>query len=126
MNDCNNQVSFILQPWAWFLIISIILFITFIILIEFNHLNTTQPNQLPEWVIILFILILVFLFLSFIMYFWYNRCALTLVVPVVTQVTTPNIYVDECDMGCDDIKTYACDTNQCLNTLMPLSSLRPY
>ena len=117
MNACYTP--FYLQPWVWFLIISIILFITFIILIEFNFMNTMNP--LPEWVIILFIFILVFLFISFVMYFWYNRC-LPVTTPVVEEVIVDStLIVDQCATLCDDIKMDYQD-----KPLMPLSSLKPY
>ena len=116
MNECNKP--FYIQPWAWFLFVCLVLFVTFIIVIETgNHLNTNDP--MPEWLFIMFMFIILFLFISFIMYYWLkNRCAYQ---PVMTVIDNEIIK--------EDVMIEPYDEDYCFDYShhgMLLSDLSPY
>jgi hypothetical protein len=95
MNDC--QSPFYVRPYVWFLFITMILFIVFVFVIEFNtnHFNTNEA--FPEWIIILFFVLIGFLFVSFIMYYWFNsRCRQNVILSVVENCYIEDQFIYNC------------------------------
>ena len=52
---------------------TIVVFIIFVFVIEFNTNHFKTNEAFPEWIIILFFVVIVFLFISFMMYYWFNN-----------------------------------------------------
>lgn len=68
---CDDRYLYT-SPWFFLFLMTILLFITFVIVIE-NNGQFKNGNDIPSWLWMMFIFIILFLFVSFILYYYHIK-----------------------------------------------------
>src|SRR5436853_3903749 len=63
------NTDYLYQLYFWFFVISIILFLVFVIVVEVNN-DFIKQGTIPGWVWLIFALFLIFLFVAVILYYF--------------------------------------------------------